>query len=84
VIPDPGAKNSASWCVTVKQHYSDCSVLYAHADHVCMAGDEVPNLANHLLPYYIPRILKRLANRSAFVCVRACVFVGLNERREGR
>jgi hypothetical protein len=45
--------SSAGWCVTVKQRYS---VLYAHADHVCMAGDAVPNLANHLLPHYIPRI----------------------------
>jgi hypothetical protein len=52
----PLQTSSASWCVTVKQHYSDCSVLYAHADHMCMAGDEVPNLANHLLLYYIPRI----------------------------
>ena len=52
----PPQTSSASWCVTVKQHYSDCSVPYAYADHMCMAGDEVRNLANHPLPHYIPRI----------------------------
>lgn len=59
----PLQTSGASWCVTVKQHYTDWSVLYAHADHVCMAGDEVANLANHLLPHYIPRIYKRPANQ---------------------